>query len=283
MTQRTPAPAPGIVFALSIAFVFAVAPDVRAQDTAGAVDALRSELSALRTQLAQTQLELQRALHELKELREYRKTPDAAKQIESWRTERERIAEERKRLAIERRRLDQARLTLRSATTNTRPAPGNAAPVPPAAADAPQGAQLGEAPRWELDYKIGVIHTGGNYQKTYVDPTHGAALVKSYPLIDRRNIMVRGTLQNRSAAPWRYTFEVRIAGRDGEIIGRWRHQTQTLSPNELAAFELKVPVSNVGDITTYQIGNIEADRPPAPAPGAIPAPEPPRERERVNR
>lgn len=290
MIQRIPRPF-AVVTALVLA-AFVVSPAAHAEDTADAVNALRSELGALRTQLAQTQLELQRALGELKELRAFQKTPNAAKQVNEWRAERERIADERKRLAIERRRLDQARLTLRSATTNTspRPAPapgvrGNAAPAPPAAADAPApgaGGQLGEQPRWELDYKIGVIHTGGNYQKTYVDPTVGTALVKSYPLIDRRHIMVRGTLQNRSATPWRYTFEVRIGGREGGIIGRWRHQTVTLGPNEMAAFELKVPVSDVGAITTYQIGNIEADR-PAPATPAVPAPPAPRDRERVNR
>lgn len=289
MTQRILRPF-AVASALALAALL-VAPAAHAQDTADAVNALRNELGTLRTQLAQTQLELQRALGELKELRAFQQTPDAAKQVEQWRVERERIAEERKRLALERRRLDQARLTLRSATTNSSPRPvpgrapaagGNAAPAPPAAADAPADGQLGEQPRWELDYKIGVIHTGGNYQKTYVDPTVGAALVKSYPLIDRRHIMVRGTLQNRSGQPWRYTFEVRIGGREGGIIGRWRHQTVTLGPNEMAAFELKVPVTDVGSITTYQIGNIEADR-PAPAAPAVPAPPAPRERERVNR
>ena len=45
------------------------------------------------------------------------------------------------------------------------------------------------------------------------------------------------------------------------IIGSWRYQTPVLQPGEIHQFEVKVPVTEVGDVVSYEIGNIVADRP----------------------
>ena len=39
--------------------------------------------------------------------------------------------------------------------------------------------------------------------------------------IDTRNVKVKGTVLNRSEAPWRYTFEIRLGGEGRSRPTRW--------------------------------------------------------------
>lgn len=233
---------------------------LQAQDT-DAVAALRDELTAVRQELAQTQLELQKALADLAEVRQYLNAGDADKQIAEWRRQRAAYEAERMQLATERRKLEAARAALRDQSQTVQQRLRDQ--PPPAVAVDPN------KPNWQVDYKIAVIQTGLVSESVYIDPVDGEVLLDRYPDIDRKHIMVRGTWQNRSAAPWRYTFEIRIADKIGRIIGRWRYQTPMLVANELHEFEVKVPVTDVAYIKHYQIGNIESDhleaQPPQPA------------------
>jgi len=246
-------------YLLTIVCLLAAVSSTWAQES-DAVAALREQLNALRLELAQTQLELKKAQSDLADAREFLKTDNADKQLAQWRKQRLAWEAERKQLALERRKLEQARLALREQSDVVQQRLRDQ-PPPPAAADPNQ-------PKWEVDYKIAVIHTGLTSESVYIDPEVGEVLLERYPDIDRKHIMVRGTWQNRAAAPWRYTFEIRIADKIGRIIGRWRYQTPVLEPGQLHAFEVKVPVKDVAYIQSYQIGNIEPDRPAPEAPPA---------------
>ncbi|MDH3583105.1 MAG: hypothetical protein OER86_02705 [Phycisphaerae bacterium] len=225
----------------------------RSEEAGGTVSPevqLARNLAGLRQELARTRLDLSKALSELEKIRRFIAAGEPTDQLEKWKRQRQAWARERAALATERRKLEDARQALRDAGrigTATDLAP----PLPPAV----------EEPRWELDYKIAVIPTGQNRETIYVDPDIGEVLLERFPQIDREHIMVRGTLQNRSAGPWRYTFELRIGDRANRVIGRWRYQTPLLSAGELHPFEVKVPVTDVGEIYKYQIGRIEPDRP----------------------
>ena len=214
------------------------------------VAALRAELFALRAQVAQTQLELSQTVREIEELQQFT-AADAQRQIEQWRRQRAAIEAERAELSNERLKLERARQALRL---------GARLPDTPPPATTRTSPNQPDQPRWDVDYKIATIPSGGG-ESVYVDPTIGEVLLQRFPQIDRRHIMVRGTFQNRSASPYRYTFEIRLGDRFGGVIGRWRYQTPALTGNELHAFEVKVPVSDVAAISSYQIGNVEADRP----------------------
>ncbi|QNN24685.1 hypothetical protein HED60_21215 [Planctomycetales bacterium ZRK34] len=231
-----------------------------------AVAALRAELTAVRQELAQTQLDLQKALSDLAEVRQYLQAEDTDKQIAEWRKQRAAYEAERKQLAVERRKLDAARAALRDQSQVVQQRLRDE-PPPPVTVDP-------NKPRWQVDYKIAVIQTGLVSESVYIDPVEGEVLLDRYPDIDRKHIMVRGTWQNRSAASWRYTFEIRIADKIGRIIGHWRYQTPVLDPNALHEFEVKVPVTDVAYIKHYQIGNIESDRPDAQQPQPQPAGQP---------
>jgi hypothetical protein len=218
---------------------------------------VRAELAALRQELARTKLELSRAVQDLKELREFLATPDVQEQTDRWRQEREELSQERQRLIAERRALEEARRRLHEQSSD------EAAPGAPA---------LGARPRYDLDYALSYIRTGTD-RPVYIDFGDLLVPVEQRPDIDRRHVMVRGTIQNRSTESWRYTFEVRIAGRAGVALGRWRYQTPVLAPQELHPFEITVPVTDAGLVYQYQIGNIEPDQPKAAAGAEAPAGE----------
>ena len=209
---------------------------------------LRAELAALRQELARTKLELGRAAAEVKELKEFLAADSGDEQAKRWREEREKLVEERERLAGERKQLEAAR---RKAQEDIRHPPPS--PPPPPEVKAAQ-------PKYDLDYTLSYIRTGTD-RPVYIGFGDLLVPVDQREDIDHRNVMVRGSIQNRSADRWRYTFEVRIAARNGEVVGRWRYQTPVLAANELHPFELKVPVTDAGLIDRYQIGNVEADRP----------------------
>lgn len=206
---------------------------------------LRQQITAVRTQLAQLQLELAQTLSRIAELKEYT-AAQAPQQIAQWRQQREAIERQRQEVAQERAKLERARQAVRLAG---RIEELPEAPLPPDPT----------APRWDVDYKIATIPRDQG-ETIYVDPVIGDVLLQRFPQIDRGHIMVRGTFQNRSAVPYRYTFEIRLGDAFERIIGRWRYQTPPLWANELHQFEVRVPVEDVGLIRTYQIGNIEAER-----------------------
>jgi hypothetical protein len=238
------------------------------------VQQLRDDLAAMRLQLAQARLELQSARRELDDIRQFLAAKDAPGDLERWSNQRQALEEERKQLTLERKKLDAARQSLRDITRGqvAKNDKYPAAPAPAAAAT--------DDPKWDVDYKVALIPLNGG-DAVFVNPIGGDLLLEGVPQVDHRHIKLRGTFQNRSTAPWRYTFEARLADQRGVIIGRWRYQTPVLTANELHAFEATIPVTEVSFIRTYQIGNIEADRPgpkdavpaaprpagPAPAPG----------------
>jgi hypothetical protein len=226
-----------------------------AQDKAPAVpdgtESLLREVALLRQDLASTKLQLRQAVRELEELREFLARQDAQAEAWQWRQERHELAEERRRLEAERRRLETERRRIQRAIITGEPP--TAAPVDPAAdSPAPQ-------PEYELDYRLSYIRSEGLDRPSYI--AFGSVLIPmdEPPEIDRDRVMVRGTLQNRSAVTWRYTFEIRIADRAGRLLGRWRYQTPKLETGELHPFDITVPVSDARRIHRYEIGNVEAD------------------------
>ncbi|MBI1373433.1 MAG: hypothetical protein GC159_11955 [Phycisphaera sp.] len=225
------------------------------------LDRMRREMQALRAELATAKLELAKTLNELDQVRQFIASKSVNEDISRWKDAREQLEKERNQLSLERRKLIQAKQSLQDAarvgTFEQEQARLDLSPEERAA-----------QPRWELDYKIAVVQGPDQGESIYIDPTGGDVLLERYPNIDRKHIMVRGTLQNTSSAPWRYTFEIRIGDKFGRIIGKWKHQTPLLTTNQLHAFEVKVPITDVGYIHSYQIGNIIADRPGAAAGGA---------------
>jgi multidrug efflux pump subunit AcrA (membrane-fusion protein) len=212
------------------------------------LEQLKKQIAAERVELAQARLELSKIIADLGDMRRFLNT-DPEGDILRWRQQRADLAAQRQALADERKSIESSKLNVVEAAKQ------RAAAAQQQAAEAARS-----APRWQFEYKIAVIPTGQLHELVYIDPITGAALVQRYPDIDRKNIMLRGTIQNRSEQPWRYTFDVRVANQPGRIIGKWRYQTPVLGPNELHTFEVKIPVTDVAEIDRYQIGNIEADR-----------------------
>jgi hypothetical protein len=214
------------------------------------MERLKSQAASLRQELATAKLELRKALRELQEIRDFLASDDPQAQAAQWRQERQDLAEERRRLEVERRRLEEERRKVQRAIVANEP--------PPTPEPSPHDPALGPNP--QLDYKLAYVRTVAQERTTYIEFGDLLVPADTTPNVDRNHVMVRGTIQNRSRAPWRYTFEVRLADRAGNLLGRRRYQTPLLGPNELHPFDIDVPVTDALRIDRYQIGNIEADQ-----------------------
>ncbi len=143
-------------------------------------------------------------------------------------------------------------------------------PVP----DAPKPPAVVEPiddPRWTVQYSLGLIESGSTGGIRILKPTvAGVVVIRDYQNVERYHVAIRGNFKNESLTPYRYTFEIRIggkanvAGRPPRIIGSWRYQTPLLEPGEIHQFEVKVPVTHVANVQTYEIGNVTADNPDLP-------------------
>jgi hypothetical protein len=227
-----------------------LAADCRAQDDP--LEPSRQELAALRIRLARAKLELAGVLDRLQTLREFLLAHDAAANVEHWTRQAQILAQERRQVARQRMDVEQ-QIAQRDAKLADLPAPRQP-PPPPTAPD---------PPRWRIEYKIAVVPLDPAAPFIFVDPTRGDWLLDLFPRVDRRSIMVRGTIQNLADDPWRATFEVRLADKLGSIIGTWRYQTPSLGPRDLHTFEMRVPVTDVAELDRYQIGDLQSDRPAA--------------------
>jgi hypothetical protein len=225
---------------------------------------VEQQLATMRQQLAQTKLELQRSQAKLDELATFLSETDLDAKLAAWRAERQELAAERRKLKRERVRLEAVRQAVhRQTTADARERADAEQQRKQAAADALK-------PRWSAQYMMGLIDR--DRQTIYVESTEGRVLVEQYPQIDRKQIKVRGTFLNRSSVPWRYTFEIRVAGEtnvygDRTLVGQWRYQTPLLGPGDLHPFEVAVPVTDIRYVEVIQIGKVTADRSePAPDP-----------------
>lgn len=121
-----------------------------------------------------------------------------------------------------------------------------------------------DEPKWSLQYALGLIEPDGRLRIVHRDD-HGRLSIRDLRSVDRNHVIVRGNIKNESTLPYRYTFEIRIAGGvrvdDTAILGSWRYQTPMMTPGRIHQFEVKVPVTNVADVRRYEIGNISADQP----------------------
>jgi len=222
------------------------------------------QMLELRQGLAQAKLELQRAKAQMEELQAFLTEKDLDQKLERWRAERQRLADERRKLAMERQRLESARKALhRQTTKQARDRAEQENKQKQAEADA-------QKPGFSIQYMMGLIDK--ERENIFVDSTDGKVLIEQYPGADRKNVKVRGTFLNKSQQPWRYTFEIRIAGEknvfgDRALVGQWRYQTPVLGAGELHPFEVTVPVSDIRHIEVIQVGNVVSDRPP-PTPDA---------------
>jgi hypothetical protein len=224
---------------------------------------------ALRTELARTKLEVQKLRTQLQDIQQFLAEQDIEKTLAEWRSEREALAEQRRQIQQERVRLNEERRRLQQLMTRV------------VREEAEQQQQQVDAagPRWDARYQMGLIDK--DQQVIYVRSYDGVTLVDTYPSIDRKNVKVRGTFQNKSTQPWRYTFEIRIGSDEKNqntgrrrVIGSWLYQTPVMGANDLHEWEVTVPVTDVAYIEVVQIGNVKADRPapgPAPAPGTAPS------------
>jgi len=234
-------------------------------------DDVEAELTALRQELAATQLALRQSRNELEQIKAFLEERNVDATLAEWQTTRDELAEERRLIRLERQKLEQARRELHQTTLQIA--------QDEAAAKNAEAEALEKAlePNWSAQYMLGLIDH--ERETIYVKSTHGHVLVKQYPSVDRQNVMVRGTFLNKSLAPWRYTFEIALAGEESiglqtggqNLAGSWRYQTPLLGPGELHTFEVKVPVHRVRDINVIQIGNVVADRPPRNPPDEQPA------------
>ena len=222
---------------------------------------LGERVRELRLELARARLELGETRSEIERMRAFLEQADPEADTARWRRQRLELMERRRALVAERREIERRR---RELLAEGPPEPGRAVDREPPGLGGERGRGAPPVasgrPRWEMDYRIAAIPLDGQ-PPVFVEPVFGRLLVGAGEPIDRNDILVRGTLQNRSAEPWRYTFEVRLGDRSGDVIGRWRYQTPLLGPNELHEFEIKVLVADVGRIRSYQIGNITADQP----------------------
>jgi len=229
-----------------------------------AQDAIDEELTALRQELAATKLALQQSQAELEQIKAFLEDRGVDTTLAEWKKRREALAEERRLIRLERQKLEQARRELHQQTLKIAQDQ-----VQEKDAEAEALAKALE-PNWSAQYMLGLIDE--QRQTIYVKSTTGHLLIKQYPTVDQRNVMVRGTFLNKSLAPWRYTFEIALASQEGpglptrqpDVAGSWRYQTPLLGPGQLHTFEVKVPVEHVRYIDVIQIGNVVADRPPQP-------------------
>lgn len=267
-----------------------VAASTRCEASSEDVAALQEQIAALRRDLAIALLKLQQTMRELEELRAFMAAENAEQDIERWKAERAAMADQRAKLAAERLKLEETKrlvqATARQALDDVRRELEGTKAAPEAKAGAgsepsvarPDTPMAGfdnlpveDRPRWDADYRVGLMYTGGVDSTVYVSPRSGKVIVDEYPDIDRKNILIEGTFENKSKQPWRYTFEFRVSGRrqvraillsdKHNIIGSARYQTPVLEPGELHRFTLKVPVTNVAYIEVYELGNMTADRP----------------------
>lgn len=225
-------------------------------------DSLQKQLTELRQELAQTRLQLETAMRNLEELKQFLAEKQLDKRLDEWRTERRMLKEERMRLQRERARLDQARKKL-GQTANLKIRKEREAHE---AAEEEKTKAL--KPNWSIQYMLGYI-SADTYETSYYR-VHDGRIFSQRRLdsIDRRNVKVKGTVLNRSDAPWRYTFEIRLAGEginpfDGKstVLGQWRIQTPLLGAGDLHNFEVTVPVANATSVEVVQVGQVTADRP----------------------
>ena len=228
------------------------------------------QLAALRQDLAEARLQLERHKAQVNEVREFLAEKELDKKFEQWRELREELAEQRRKLKAERVQLEAVLDQMHRQTT--------VAAQQRAQDEQTRKQAESEArkPDWSAQYMMGLIDK--ERQTIYVDSTRGRVLLDQYPSIDRKNIKVRGTFLNKSSQPWRYTFEIRVGGENdlqGQpvLVGQWRYQTPLMSPGDLHAFEVTVPVSDVRHVEVIQIGNVKADR-PAELPQPQPQPQP---------
>jgi len=219
-------------------------------------DALARENAELRAELGKTKLEVQVMKEDLERIRAFLAERDLDTKMADWQKQKAELAEERMRLRQERNRWQEERQKLLQQMSQK------------AERQAEAEEQIVEAarPDWDARYNMGLIKEDQTI--VYVTTTLGGTLVDTYPSIDRENVMVRGTFQNKSTEAWRYTFEIRIADNDVDprtnrrrIVGSWLYQTPLLGPNDIHEWEVKVPVSDVAYIDVVQIGNVKADRP----------------------
>ncbi len=236
-------------------------------------------LTEVRAELAQLKLAVMEMKAEREELIEFLKQHrdgNIDKQLAEWRAERAKLAEERRLLRVERQRLEKARRALHQQTV--RNAQHDADEQGKAAKEKTDALK----PKWSAQYMIGLIDKASVEPTVYVRAGRDVLVAaERVGNVDRRNVMVRGTLLNQSLASWRYTFEINIGGPADPLtrkvlhVGQWRYQTPLLGPGELHTFEVKVPVTDVRDIASVQIAKVSPDRPaptpPPPAPVGEPA------------
>lgn len=223
---------------------------------------LNEQLAELRRDLAETKLRLETAMSELERVKAFLETENLDEQFGRWKEEGSKIQEDRLRIQRERHRLEAARKALHQATV------ADAQRQAEAQAQSREKADEAAKPRWSVQYMLGFIREDNERFYVKVDSSTGrTSYYRRSTDIDKDNVLVRGTFLNRSAEPWRYTFEIRLAGEQSiggdtpPVIGRWRHQTPLLGPGDLHEFEVKVPVSNSYAVEAVQVGNIKADRP----------------------
>ncbi len=130
--------------------------------------------------------------------------------------------------------------------------------------------EIAERPKWHYTWEVGYINSGTK-EITYVEAgSQGAiAVIERIPLVDRENVLVRGTFENQSRETYRYTFEIRFSGRDTQgfikfkrpprIVGSARYQTPYLDSGQIHRWEIPVRVGNIYDIAGSDIGNVRAD------------------------
>lgn len=210
----------------------------------------RDQLARQRIQYARLKMELARTLDQLQDLNEFLLARRIEQTLEQWRAQRRAMIEQRARIAEQRRELER-QLAEKNAKLADLPSDKPAvAPKSP--------------PQWVIEYKIAVVPLDKKVDYLYVEPTRGDWLVDLFPRIDRHSIMVRGTIQNRSAEPYRAAFTVLLSDPLANPIGSRRYQTPLLGADDPHIFEIRVPVRDVVAIERYRITEIESDQPPAP-------------------
>lgn len=143
-------------------------------------------------------------------------------------------------------------------------------------------ARKAQAPAWTYTWQLGYISLGTNtttFIKTGPDGT--VFFTGDSTNVDRRQLKLRGTFENRSTKPWRYTFDIRVAeqgygglpasGRYRHISATTRYQTPVLGPGELHRWEVTLTVEDSLQVRTADIGNVRADPPPPEPAAATPA------------
>ncbi len=225
-------------------------------------NALNQQLTELRQELATTRLKLETALAELEKLKAFLAEKDLDQRLEEWRQERRLLQQERTRLQLERARIERLNRKLGQNVQLNNQREREALEK--------EKHELAKAvkPNWSIQYMLGYIRTDTDEIRYYNVSDGRVYTQRRFDTIDRRNVKVKGTVLNRSEAPWRYTFEIRLGGegidpfRGGStIMGKWRIQTPLLGPGDLHEFEVTIPVQNATAVEVVQVGNLVADQP----------------------